>query len=326
MRITSTTDQLRILLIEDSVGDVRLVKRVLDSAMPEAFILEVAVTLEAALQLLAVQSFDIALLDRTLPDVDGFSGMHRLHNFAPDLPIVFLTGNQEERFAFDAIRSGAQDYLLKDGLDGHLLRRAIQYAILRKQFEGILIMRANYDPLTGLANPTLFESRLDMAKARMKRNDRTFAVLYLDLDGFKAVNDALGHSGGDDLLRQFADRLKSAFRPYDTIARLCGDDFAILAEDLADPNAAEVIARKVIALLASPFTFHEREISVNISIGIATCAPGQEITTKALMKQADAAMHDAKLTPGSFYQTYVTLLSHLTHTGVGAEEVITTAE
>jgi len=294
--------------------------------MPDAYVLEVAVTLEVALNLLAVQSFDIALLDRTLPDVEGFSGMHTLHNFAPDLPIVFLTGNQEERFAFDAIRSGAQDYLLKDGLDGHLLKRAIQYAILRKQFEGILIMRANYDPLTGLANRTLFESRLDMARARMKRNNRAFAILYLDLDGFKAVNDQLGHSGGDDLLRQFAHRLKSAFRPYDTIARLCGDDFAILAEDLANPEAAEVIARKVITLLASPFLFHERDISINVSIGIAVCAPGQEITRNTLMKQADAAMHDAKLTPGSFYRTFSSLLTNLTLGSADEEEAIIIAD
>jgi diguanylate cyclase (GGDEF)-like protein len=326
LRITSITDQLRILLVEDSLGDVQLIKRVLNSAMPDAFVLDVAVTLEDALNLLAAHSFDIALLDRSLPDVDGFSGMHCLHNFAPELPIVFLTGNQEERFAFDAIRSGAQDYLLKDGLDGHLLKRAIQYAILRKQFEGIIIMRANYDPLTGLANRTLFQSRLDMARARMKRNDRAFAVLYLDLDSFKTVNEELGLTGADDLLRQFANRLKSAFRPYDTIARLAGDDFVILAEDLANSSAAEVVARKVIGLLDSPFNFHERDISIGVSIGIAICAPGQEITNKTLMKQADAAMHDAKLTPGSFYRTFCSLLSNLAIGSEVEEEAIVTAE
>lgn len=326
MRITSTTDQLQILLIEDSIGDVMLVKRALQSAMPEAFRLEVAETLEAALHLLGTHSFDIALLDRTLPDVDGFSGMHSLQNFAPDLPIVFLTGNQEQRFAFDAIRSGAQDYLLKDHLDGHMLKRAIQYAILRKQFEGILIMRANYDPLTGLANRTLFESRLDMARARMKRNNRTFALLYLDLDGFRAINDELGHFAGDDLLRQFAHRLKSAFRPYDTISRLCGDDFAILAEDLATQAAAEIVATKIINLLASPFHFHARDISINISIGISVCAAGQELSSKTMMKQADAAMHDAKLTPGSVYRTFSGLLSNLAQGSLMEEEAANMGE
>jgi diguanylate cyclase (GGDEF)-like protein len=311
MRITSSTDQLRILLIEDSIGDVQIVKRALNASMSESYTLGVAATLEDALKLLSNETFDIALLDRTLPDVDGFSGLHRLHNFASDLPVVFLTGNQDERFAFDAIRSGAQDYLFKDNVDGHLIKRAIQYAILRKQFEGILIMRGNYDPLTGLANRTLFESRVDMARARMKRNGRAFAVLYLDIDGFKPLNDSLGHAVGDDLLRQFGQRLKSAFRPYDTLARFAGDDFAILVEDLADIGSAEIVAKKTIELLVIPFQFYERTVSLQASIGVATCAAGQEISRKTLMKQADAAMHDAKLTPGTLYRTFAGLLNDL---------------
>ncbi len=325
MRITSTTDQLRILLIEDSLGDVQIVKRALNASMPDAFTLGVAATMEDSLTLLGKENFDIALLDRTLPDVDGFSGLHRLQNFAPDLPIVFLTGNQDERFAFDAIRSGAQDYLFKDNVDGHLIKRAIQYAILRKQFEGILILRANYDGLTGLANRTLFESRVDMARARMRRNGRAFAVLYLDIDGFKPINDALGHSAGDDLLRQFSHRLKSAFRPYDTLARFAGDDFAVLVEDLADIGAAETIAKKIIELLKIPFQFYDRTISLEASMGIATCAAGQEIGRNTLMKQADAAMHDAKLTPGTFYRTFSGLLTNLS-TGSADDEDIQNAK
>lgn len=326
MRITSVTDQLRILLIEDSLGDVQLVKRALNASMPEAYLLGVAATLEESLALLEKQVFDIALLDRTLPDADGFSALHRLNNSAPDLPIVFLSGNQDERFAFDAVRSGAQDYLFKDQFDGHLMRRTIQYAILRKQFEGILIMRGNYDPLTGLANRVLFESRLEIARARMKRNGRAYAVLYVDIDGFKPVNDMLGHSAGDDLLRQFSHRLKSAFRPYDTLARFAGDDFAILVEELPDIAAGEAVARKIIGLLAVPFQSYDRAISLAASIGVATCAAGQEIGGKMLMKQAEAAMHDAKLTAGSFYCTFSGLLHNLAVGSAEEEDLINTAE
>ncbi len=322
MRITSTSDQLQILLIDDSAADVQLVRRALNAAMPEAYAMSVATTLQEAINLLGKGSFDLALLDRTLPDAEGFSGLHSLHNFAPDLPIVFVTGSQDERFAADAIRSGAQDYLSKDNLDGHLIKRAIQYAILRKQFEGILIMRANYDPLTGLTNRTLFESRLAMARARMRRNNRAFALLYLDIDGFKPINDALGHSAGDDLLRQFAHRLKSAFRPYDTIARFTGDDFAVLVEDLASATNGEIVAKKIIDLLATPFQFYDQAISLQVSIGIASCAPGQEIGSKTLMRQADAAMHDAKLTTGNFYRTFAGLLTHLTRPDDEDEDLI----
>lgn len=322
MRITSSADRLRILLIAHSAADVQLVQAALNGAMPGAVSLRVAHTLEDALARLAKEGFDIALLDRALPDVTDFSGLHRLNNFAPDLPVVFLAGSQDERFAFDALRSGAQDYLYKTELDGHLIKRTIQYAILRKQFEGILIMRGNYDPLTGLANRTLFESRLAMARARMKRNNRAFAVLHVDIDGFKPINDALGHAAGDDLLRQFSHRLKSAFRPYDTLARFAGDDFAILVEELTDPAAAEMVARKIIELLAIPFQSYHRPVSLQASIGIAACAAGQEISGKTLMKQADAAMHDAKLTPGSFYRTFSGLLTNLAQASAEDEDAL----
>jgi diguanylate cyclase (GGDEF)-like protein len=172
-------------------------------------------------------------------------------------------------------------------------------------------MRANCDKLTGLADRLQFESRLDMAKARIQGNGRSLAVLLLDIDSFKPINDALGHFAGDEILKQFAQRLKSAFRSYDTLARLKDDNFAILIEDLPALADGEIIARKIISLLASPFQFLDRAVILDVSIGIATCTDGQEINCKAIMKQADAAMHDAKLTPGSFFQTFTGLLAHL---------------
>jgi diguanylate cyclase len=184
-----------------------------------------------------------------------------------------------------------------------------------------ILMRANCDKLTGLADRLLFESRLDMAKARIRRNGRSLAVLLLDIDGFKPINDALGHFAGDELLKQFAQRLKRAFRSYDTLARLKDDNFAILVEDLPALADSEIIARKIITLLESPFQFYDRTIILNASIGIATCTAGQEINCKTLMKQADAAMHDAKRTLGSFFQTFTGLLAHLAE--ASAAEMIT---
>jgi diguanylate cyclase (GGDEF)-like protein len=172
------------------------------------------------------------------------------------------------------------------------------------------IISAN-DPLTGLANRVLFESRLKLAKARMQRSGRALAVLFLDFDDFKQVNNKLGYDAGDDLLRQFSWRLLAAFRPQDTIARFGGDDFAILVEDLASPAFAELAARKIIGLLAAPFQLCGQAFKPEISIGITTCVHGQHFAGETLLQQADAAMHDAKLQPGSFYRTFHGLLSHL---------------
>jgi diguanylate cyclase (GGDEF)-like protein len=172
-------------------------------------------------------------------------------------------------------------------------------------------MPASYDKLTGLADRLLFESRLDMAKARIRHNGGSLAVLLLDIDGFRPINDALGHFAGDEILKQFAQRLKSTFRSCDTLARLKDDNFAILVEDLPALADSEIIAGEIISLLASPFRFYDRAIILDVSIGVATCTGGQEIDGTTLMKQADAAMHDAKRMPGSFFQTFAGLLVHL---------------
>lgn len=305
MRITSPENPLQILLVEDSKGDALLIEKALSTAMPEGYLLKKALTLQGALELLPHHSFDVALLDRSLPDVEGFNGLHSLQNMAPQLPIVFLTAFHDEQTAFEAIEQGAQDYLYKDKIDGHVIKRALQYAILRKQFEGVLILRANFDNLTGLANRMLFESRLDMAFARMKRQGGNLAVLFLDLDRFKPINDTYGHAAGDMLLKEVGIRLKRALRPYDTAARFGGDEFAILLEGLLEADHSEIVAKKIIKLLDTPINVFGNEVTVGVSIGVATCTSEQDISTETLMQQADAEMYEAKAIEGSSFCTYV---------------------
>lgn len=304
-RITSTQDPLRILLIEDSKGDTMLIEKALHASMFAEHMLTKCVTLEEALKILSAHEFDVALLDRSLPDVEGFSGLHSIQNMAPQLPIVFLTAYKDEAVAFGAIEQGAQDYLYKDNLDGHIIRRAVQYAILRKQFEGVLIMRANFDMLTGLANRMLFESRLDMALAKMKRQPGNLALLFLDLDRFKQVNDTLGHAAGDKLLQEVGRRLKASLRPYDTAARFGGDEFAILLEGIPEMQHAGVVAEKMIQQLSAPFEIAGSAVDIGVSIGISTCATGQGSDGETLMNRADAAMYEAKTDPASAYRYYV---------------------
>jgi diguanylate cyclase (GGDEF)-like protein len=306
MQLISTERPLNLLLIEDNKGDAILTERVLKNTMLGAVNISRTESLAATLKILGEDSFDIALLDRSLPDSEGFDGLYSIQNIAPQLPIIFLTAYKDEKTAFEAIEQGAQDYLFKDTLDGHSVKRAIQYAILRKQFESILIMRANFDMLTGLANRMLFESRLDMALAKMKRHGGNIAVLFLDLDRFKQVNDMLGHAAGDQLLKEVGKRLKQALRHYDTAARFGGDEFAVLLEGMPNGSHAAIVVEKIISILSAPFEILGQTVGVGVSIGIAGCSSeGSMLDSETIMKRADAAMYEAKSESGNGYRFYV---------------------
>jgi diguanylate cyclase (GGDEF)-like protein/PAS domain S-box-containing protein len=161
----------------------------------------------------------------------------------------------------------------------------------RVEAEESLAYQAMHDPLTGLANRTLLVDRLHQALARSRRSGAPCAVLLLDLDGFKAVNDRLGHAAGDDLLVVVGQRLRAAVRPGDTVARLGGDEFVVLAEPLGHADAAADIAQRLIASLRRPVAVEGKDISVGCSIGIAI-AEAQDPT--ALLRQADIALYRAK--------------------------------
>jgi diguanylate cyclase (GGDEF)-like protein/PAS domain S-box-containing protein len=164
----------------------------------------------------------------------------------------------------------------------------------RRRLEDELAHRALHDSLTGLANRTLFVDRLDHALARRPSPDRHVAVLYLDLDDFKTVNDSLGHSVGDHLLVEVATRLAAATRAGDTLGRLAGDEFALLAEDVAGVGEAQQIAGRLRDALRAPIPLAGRELSVRASIGIALRDGDND--ARGLLRNADIAMYTAKAT------------------------------
>ena len=164
----------------------------------------------------------------------------------------------------------------------------------RKRVEAKLIHLAQYDALTGLPNRALFMDRLAGATLRANRANRALAVLFLDLDGFKKINDTLGHHSGDELLKKFGERLTLAVRKSDTVARLAGDEFTIILEELTDLEAdTRAVADKIIASMRHPFDLPDGSVSVTTSIGIAIHA-GAGANVDALLRKADDAMYRAK--------------------------------
>jgi diguanylate cyclase (GGDEF)-like protein len=161
--------------------------------------------------------------------------------------------------------------------------------------------RSLHDPLTELPNRALLEERLDSAAERSSASGQILAVLFVDLDGFKAVNDRFGHQLGDELLRSVSARLRGTLRPGDTLARLAGDEFVIVCEDLSDSAQAEVVAERVARVLSVPFTVSGQHISVSASVGLAFSGGGRELP-KDLLRDADVAMYEAKRAGGGQYR------------------------
>ncbi|MBX6341155.1 MAG: EAL domain-containing protein, partial [Thermomicrobiaceae bacterium] len=173
----------------------------------------------------------------------------------------------------------------------------------RKALEGRLAHQAFHDPLTGLPNRALFLDRLELAMARAARRGTTLAVLCLDLDNFKVINDSLGHAAGDELLGRIARMLQEGIRSDDTVARLGGDEFAILLEEVGDPNGAAEAAARVLAALAAPLAVGGHEVFVSASIGIALSST-ETNRPDHLLRDADIAMYRAKAKGKAGYEFF----------------------
>jgi diguanylate cyclase (GGDEF)-like protein/PAS domain S-box-containing protein len=176
-------------------------------------------------------------------------------------------------------------------------------ALQRIDSDGRLAYLAQFDPLTGLPNRTLLADRFSQMIVQAKRRNSPLGVLFIDLDGFKMVNDTLGHAGGDALLKEAAVRLQATVRSGDTVARISGDEFAIVLADLARPEDAALVAQKVLDRVSAAFDVHGNEVFVTASVGIAGF-PGDGTDAEGLISAADAAMYRAKQSGRNAYQFF----------------------
>jgi diguanylate cyclase (GGDEF)-like protein len=192
--------------------------------------------------------------------------------------------------------------------DGHLESRTRKHNAQLEKANAQLEHAATHDALTGLPNRVLLADRLAQATAQSERYSRGFAVMVVDLDRFKSINDSLGHIAGDDLLKEMAKRLSQQLRKADTLARLGGDEFVLVLNEISGPRDAETVASKVLAAMAQPVTLSGLEVQISASIGISVF-PEDGVDAETLLQHADAAMYHAKKNGRNAFQFFAPVMN-----------------
>ncbi len=423
-----------VLLVEDNPGDARLLREMFNEQASHKTELTQVECMSDAEKHLAQRQVDIILLDLGLPDAEGVGSVRRVRAAAPHVPLVVLTGLDDEALATQALQEGAQDYLIKGQIDARGLLRALRYAIERKSMEEALLVEkeraqvtlncigdavvctdisgkitflnlvaermtgwswkeaaglpmaevfrildaasrettpspmdraigqnrtvhlppncvlirrdgfeipiedcvspikdrtghatgavivfrdvsaaramalqmthsTQHDLLTGLPNRVLLNDRLSQAIALALRHRRKVAVLVFDLDGFKHINDSLGHPIGDKLLQSVANRLVDSVRGSDTVSRQGGDEFVVLLSEVAQSEDAAITARRTLQAVAEAHSIDEHDFHITTSIGVSVY-PDDGLDAETLIKNADTAMYQAKENGRQSYQFF----------------------
>lgn len=283
------------LLVEDNPADAGLTQALLDAATPGALApLRWVQSAEAAVAMLEHSSGCVCvLLDLGLPGSSGLDALRDVIAAAPLLPVIVLTGDDSIAVGVRAMHSGAQDYLVKGQIDAASLTRAVAFATQRKQAELQRFALSLHDELTGLPRRGLLRDRLQLAMTQTGHGGSRGALLFIDLDGFKTINDQHGHAIGDAVLTAIGQRLQTCVRVGDTVGRIGGDEFVVLLVALAAHDDSRVVGQKLLAAIERPIVLGGLELRLSASIGIRQFE-GTATAADALLAAADAAMYSAK--------------------------------
>ncbi|MDE0855581.1 MAG: EAL domain-containing protein [Nevskia sp.] len=302
----------RVLLVEDCEQDAVLAMHHLRriGVTPRIEVVH-AGTMAQALELLGREPYDCVLLDLGLPDGDGLDNVQSIRAAARDAAIIVLTGYDDSHTAIAALRCGAQEYLVKGNYENDTLPRVLQHAVER---HNLLVeldrqrqrdsFRAAHDPLTGLINRQLLAERAQEMLAQCERRRESFALCFLDLDGFKPVNDSLGHSVGDSVLKEVAGALTAEARSGDTVARIGGDEFVVLLSSISGVAEGERAAQRLVQRVNAIRTVHGHAVNIGVSAGLAIY-PNHGSTLEQLFLNADKAMYLAKASGRGSLKVYM---------------------
>jgi diguanylate cyclase (GGDEF)-like protein len=287
----------KILIVDDSEANVVLLERMLHGAGYTC----VASTMDPreVCELHRKNRYDLILLDLQMPVMDGFEVMEGLKEIEIDGYLSVLAVTAQPGHKLRALQGGAKDFLSKPFDLAEVLARVHNMLEVRllhdaaSSYARTLESLALHDPLTGLANRRLFAERMRIALAYSGLNKSAMAVVCLDLDGFKQINDTLGHGAGDSLLKMVAERLAGAVRDEDTVARLGGDEFIVALWHVSSAEDASMVAAKVIEVVSHPYDIEGHTVSITTSVGVGLY-PTHGADAVTLMESADLALYEAK--------------------------------
>jgi|GEM_PF-787079 len=301
LRAEADDSNQRVLVIDDAPIVHELIERHLRDF---SVVIEHANDAVSGLRMAVRNRPDLILLDYDMEGINGIDAIRRLKadEHLESVPVIFITGSGDAMVEVNAFRSGAVDYLRKP-FQPAVLRARVRAALQTQALLGMLEREAMHDRLTGLPNRALIQGRIGDAVARCRADpSRHYAVLFLDFDRFKLLNDTLGHEAGDELLRQIAQRMRSVTRANDMVgalyaapvtARLGGDEFVVLLEGIAQREDAVVVAQRLLTSLAEEFDIRGHRVVSTASIGIVMGDASYASATEVL-RDADAAMYEAK--------------------------------
>ncbi|MES2354064.1 MAG: EAL domain-containing protein [Pseudomonadota bacterium] len=288
-----------ILVVDDDRSTRTALRHALENA---GFRVEVASNGEEALNMVLNIEPEAILMDALMPVMDGFAATRQLAQMPTcvDIPVLMITKLDDSASIDLAFAAGASDYISKP-IHFPVLTQRVKRIVNARRAEKDVRRLAYNDPLTGLPNRVRFIEHVTLCIRQRQNDDQQFALLFLDLDRFKVINDTLGHDIGDQLLKAVGSRIKHVVRGNDQVARLGGDEFTVVLENIAVAKVAAVVAEKICTALIAPFLITGHEIFVKASIGIALY-PTDGIDANTLLKRADTAMYRAKRNgTGYFY-------------------------
>ncbi len=286
---------IRVLVVEDDEGDAFLMQALLTELRePDAegasFHPVWVSSLPMALESLRAKVCDVAIVDLEVSGSRGTDALHAVITDAPDIPVVAVTSRADVEVGLHAVEVGAEDHLVKAELVGNRLARSVLYAIERHRQRAALRARTIVDELTGLYNRRGFFTLGEQTLSLMRRKGRELVVVFADLDGLKRVNDTYGHECGDDLIRRAAGLLRSTFRDSDIVARIGGDEFAVVANE-TEAGSDLTITERLRAALAAQNAALPPEHHLSMSIGAVRHSIVVEAGLSELLARADSEMY-----------------------------------
>ncbi|MEP4544570.1 MAG: GGDEF domain-containing response regulator [Saccharospirillum sp.] len=294
---------IRILVVEDDAADFMLVKQSLLKSDRNQYNVQHISEYNAASEALYQDDCDLILLDYFLGSHSGLELLQQAKTLQFKRPIIVMTGSNSPELDDMLMKEGAADFIPKDELSTALLDRSIRHAIERKEVEFKIAELVRRDPLTGLGNRHIFEEHMELAIARATRKKQHLAVIFLDLDRFKDINDSLGHHVGDLLLTLMGDRLRRAVRKSDFVARIGGDEFTALIDNIENVEEVNHILEKISREMCRPAPVSNTTLDVTVSMGVAIY-PHHGQMAMELMQKADMALYESKAQGAGGYHIF----------------------